>query len=488
MLPARGSTRGAGLAVVAALLALPVIGASVADRPLAQEAAVLADAPNVPPPITRTEPRRVVVHLETREVTRQLTDGVDYTFWTFGGNVPGKFIRIREGDEVEFHLENHPDSRFPHNIDLHAVTGPGGGATSSFAAPGQAAVFNFKALNPGLYVYHCATAPVGMHVANGMYGLILVEPKQGLPHVDREYYVMQSEFYTGGHYGEAGHQGFSMEKALSENPDYVVFNGAVGAIMGDRALTAKVGETVRLFVGNGGPNLVSSFHVIGEIFDRVYDQGGDAVNRNVQTTLVPAGGATLVEFQLQVPGNYLLVDHSILRAFNKGALGMITVEGPPAVAIYSGRVATEVYRPEGGAVQVVTPSAPSAGVTVARTRAAQIEFGRAVYTQNCAPCHQPNGRGIAAAFPPLAGSDYLNADKQRAMAIVVNGLQGRITVNGEVYNGVMPALRMNDEDVANVLTYVFSQWGNAGHVVTPAEVRAARRAAPARRGSSPDGH
>ena len=183
---ARGSTRGAGLAVVAALLALPVIGASVADRPLAQEAAVLADAPNVPPPITRTEPRRVVMHLETREVTRQLTDGVDYTFWTFGGNVPGKFIRIREGDEVEFHLENHPDSRFPHNIDLHAVTGPGGGATSSFAAPGQAAVFNFKALNPGLYVYHCATAPVGMHVANGMYGLILVEPTQGLPRVDHE--------------------------------------------------------------------------------------------------------------------------------------------------------------------------------------------------------------------------------------------------------------------------------------------------------------
>ena len=488
MLRARASTRGAGLAVVAALLALPVLGASLADRPLAQEEAVLADAPNVPPPITRTEPRRVVVHLETREVTRQLTEGVDYTFWTFGGNVPGKFIRIREGDDVEFHLANHPDNRFPHNIDLHAVTGPGGGATSSFAAPGQAAVFNFRALNPGLYVYHCATAPVGMHVANGMYGLILVEPKEGLPRVDREYYVMQSEFYTGGHYGEAGHQGFSMDKALREEPDYVVFNGAVGAIMGDRALTAKVGETVRLFVGNGGPNLVSSFHVIGEIFDRVYDQGGETVNHNVQTTLIPAGGATIVEFQLQVPGNYLLVDHSILRAFNKGALGMIKVEGPPAVAIYSGRVADEVYRPEGGAVQVVTPPAPSAGVTVARTRAAQIEFGRAVFTQNCAPCHQPNGRGVPTAFPPLAGSDFLNADKQRAMTIVLTGLQGRVTVNGEVYNGVMPALRLKDEDVANVLTYVYSQWGNAGHVVTPTEVQAARRAAPARRGSSPDGH
>jgi nitrite reductase (NO-forming) len=241
------------------------------DLPLqGQEEALLTDAPKVPPPISRKFPSKVVVKLEVRELVKRMADGVDYTFWTFGGSVPGKFIRIRQNDEVEFHLMNRPDSKMPHNIDLHAVTGPGGGAAASFTAPGHESVFSFKALNPGLYVYHCATAPVGMHIANGMYGLILVEPVGGLPKVDKEFYVMQSEFYTKGPYGEAGLQPFSMDKALQENADYVVFNGAVGAMAGDNAAAANVGETVRLYVGNGGPNLTSSFHVIGEIFDNVY--------------------------------------------------------------------------------------------------------------------------------------------------------------------------------------------------------------------------
>ena len=294
-----------------------------------EEEAVLTDAPNVPPPITRDHATKVIVNLEVREVVKRLADGVDYTFWTFGGSVPGKFIRVREGDQVEFNLNNHPENRMPHNIDLHAVTGPGGGAASSLTAPGHASKFSFTALNPGLYVYHCATAPVGMHIANGMYGLILVEPAGGLPPVDREYYVMQGEFYTAGKYGAAGLQPFNMEKAIEEKPDYVVFNGSVGSITGDNALKASAGETVRLFVGNGGPNLVSSFHVIGEIFDRVHVEGGTTENDNVQTTLVPAGGSTVVEFRVDVPGTFILVDHSIFRAFNKGALGMINVEGTP---------------------------------------------------------------------------------------------------------------------------------------------------------------
>jgi len=479
-------TLSIGSAGVVALVALGFVPGRFSPAggatPLLEEAAVLTDAPNVPPPITRTQPARVTVHLETREVTKRLADGVEYTFWTFGGSVPGKFIRIREGDDVEFHLENHPDSRFPHNIDLHAVTGPGGGAASSFAARGQGAVFNFKAINPGLYVYHCATAPVGMHVANGMYGLILVEPKEGLPRVDREFYIVQSEFYTTGHYGAPGHQGFSMEKALTENPDYVVFNGAVGRHAGDSVLVAKVGETVRLYVGNGGPNLVSSFHVIGEIFDRVYLEGGFSVNTDVQTTLIPAGGSAIVEFDLQVPGNYILVDHSIFRAFNKGALAVMKVEGPPALAVYSGKVAEHVYRPEGGAVQVV--AAPGQRDRLARTREEQIELGRSIYAANCAACHQPEGEGIPAVFPPLARSDFLNADKQRAIRAVVAGLQGPITVNNETYNGVMPALRLDDHDVANALTFVYSQWGNAGHRVTESEVTTIRRRTPASAGAA----
>lgn len=263
-----------------------------------EEVANLTSPPAVPPPIKRDHPTKVIVKLEVIEKVMQMTDGVDYTFWTFGGTVPGKFIRVREGDVVDFELMNHPSSKMPHNIDLHAVTGPGGGAAASFTAPGHSTTFSFRVLNPGLYVYHCAVAPVGMHVANGMYGMIYVEPKGGLPKVDHEYHVMQGDFYTKGRYGEQGLQPFSMEKAIDEKPDYVVFNGAVGAIAGDNALTAKKGETVRIFFENGGPNLTSSFHSIGEIFDKVYVEGGTAlVNHNVQTTLVPAGGSAIVEFK-----------------------------------------------------------------------------------------------------------------------------------------------------------------------------------------------
>jgi nitrite reductase (NO-forming) len=231
--------------------------------------AVLTSPPNVPPATGRTKPAKVVVELEVREVEMEIAEGVKYTFWTFGGTVPGSFIRVRQGDTVEFHLKNHPDSKMPHNIDLHGVTGPGGGAASSFTAPGHRTQFTFKALNQGLYVYHCATAPVGMHVANGMYGLILVEPPEGLAAVDHEFYVMQGDFYTVGKYREKGVQPFDMQKAIDENPTYVLFNGAETALTGPNALKAKTNQKIRMFVGNGGPNLISSFHVIGEIFDKV---------------------------------------------------------------------------------------------------------------------------------------------------------------------------------------------------------------------------
>ncbi|HMQ11797.1 MAG TPA: copper-containing nitrite reductase [Oligoflexia bacterium] len=434
-----------------------------------EEEAVLTHAPNVPPPITRKHATKVIVKLETVEKVAKLMDGVDYTIWTFGGEVPGKFIRVREGDMVEFHLSNHPDSKMPHNIDLHAVTGPGGGATSSFTAPGHTSVFSFRALNPGLYVYHCATAPVGMHIANGMYGLILVEPKKGLPKVDREFYVMQSEFYTKGKYGDKGHQPFSMEKALTEIPDYVVFNGAVGAMTGDQSLSARVGEKIRLYVGNGGPNLASSFHVIGEIFDKVYPEGGFTINENVQTTLIPAGGSAITEFVLEAPGTFILVDHSIFRAFNKGALGMIKVEGDENKDVYSGKQDDRIYLPEGGAIQEIEESITNK--PVAKNKADQIRLGKSVYQQNCAACHQNNGEGLASTFPPLAKSDYLNADKIRAIKVVKGGLSGMIEVNGATYNSVMPSLSLSDEDIANVLTYVYNSWGNSGGVVKPSEVK-----------------
>ncbi len=300
-----------------------------------EEVAVLTDAPNVPPQITRDYATKVIVNLEVIEKVMKISDSTDYAFWTFGGKVPGKFIRVREGDLVDFTLINMPDSKVSHNIDLHAVNGPGGGAAVTNVAPGQSARFQFKAINPGLYVYHCATGPVGMHIANGMYGLIMVEPKSGMTKVDKEYYVMQGDFYTKGKFEAKGLQEFDQDKAVAEHPDYVLFNGRVRSSTGANAFPATVGETVRLYAGNGGPNLVSSFHVIGEIFDKVYVEGGDQVNTNVQTTLIPSGGSSIVEMKLQIPGVLNIVDHSIFRTFHKGALAQIKVTGNEDPAIFS---------------------------------------------------------------------------------------------------------------------------------------------------------
>jgi nitrite reductase (NO-forming) len=434
--------------------------------------AVLTSAPDVPPPITRRDPARVVVHLEVREVSRPISDGVEYTFWTFGGKVPGKFIRVRQGDTVEIHLQNHPENKMPHNIDLHAVTGPGGGATSTFTAPGHESQFTFRALNPGLYVYHCATSPVGMHVANGMYGLILVEPPQGLPRADREFYIVQGDFYTVGRYREKGSQPFDMQKAIEERPTYVVFNGSEGALVGDNALKAKVGERIRLFVGNGGPNLVSSFHVIGEIFDRVYYEGGTHYQENVQTTLVPAGGAAIVDFKVEVPGTYILVDHSIFRAFNKGALAMLKVDGPEDKLVYSGKEVDIDYLGD----KAVASSAPVVTAAAALEKGTldlktQIAAGEVLFKGTCSVCHQPDGRGLPNVFPPLAKSDFLMQDKRRSIEIVLKGLTGPVTVNGNQFNSVMPPMsQLRDDEVANILTFVRNSWGNQGDGVAQADV------------------
>ncbi len=462
------------LATLACILTCP-LSALAKEEIVGKENAILTDPPLVPPPITRKHATHVVVNLEVKELTARMADGVDYVYWTYGGKVPGKMIRIREGDEVEFHLNNHPSSKVPHNIDLHAVTGQGGGAGATFTAPGHSSVFTFKALNPGLYVYHCATAPVAMHIANGMYGLILVEPKAGLPKVDKEFYVMQGDFYTKGKNGEPGVQPFDMEKAIDERPTYIVFNGSVGAITGDRSLKAKVGETVRMYFGVGGPNIASNFHVIGEIFDKVYVEGGTkTINENVQTTIVPPGGAAIVEFKLDVPSTYILVDHALTRTFNKGSLGMLKVEGAEDKKIYSGKQSDEVYQPEGSGIQEMSKE-PAPVAPIAKNNQQRIEFGSRIYTNNCMACHQSNGMGIKGAFPPLAHSDYLNQDKSRAIETILKGRSGEITVNGEKFNSMMPAQVLNDEDVANVLTYVYDSWGNSKKIVTASEVKALRK-------------
>ena len=380
--------------------------------------AEISTAPDVPTFISRTMPEIVEVHFEAREIVRPLADGKNYKFWSFNGTVPGPMVRVRLGDTVEFHLSNHSSSQFPHNIDIHAVNGPGGGASVSLVAPGEERIFRFKTLHPGLYVYHCASPipSIPAHIANGMYGLLLVEPKHGFPRVDHEFYIVESEFYTKVSddeelqepkveleqeepniakeekitvlqeipsepsiekeaveeeksfmdiiFGDSSepqnpekdniqetstkaledtaplepdispeHEEqvlleLSLEKGLKEQPDYVVFNGSKGALLGENALRVNVGDKVRIYFGNIGPNGISSFHINGEIFDQVYLEGSanGITNRSVQTTMVPSAGATIVEFTIDVPGDYLLVDHSIFR-IEKGAIGLITAVG-----------------------------------------------------------------------------------------------------------------------------------------------------------------
>ena len=303
---------------------------------------IARDPSDVPPPITRTEPAHVEIELTAREVIAEMAPGVFVNYWTYNGTVPGPMFRVREGDTVTLTLHNDATSIHHHNIDLHAVTGPGGGATVSMVAPGESATFTFKALNPGLFVYHCATPNVANHMTHGMYGLILVEPEEGLPAVDKEFYVMQGEYYAQGGMARKGLQLFDAQAMLAGNPTYVTFNGRIGGI--NERMHAATGETVRVYFGNGGVNNESSFHVIGEIFDRVYPEASltSAPHTDVQTTLVPAGGATVTEFSLEVSGAYLFVDHALARV-DKGAWGKLIVSGEEDKSIFDGIV------PEGGA-------------------------------------------------------------------------------------------------------------------------------------------
>jgi nitrite reductase (NO-forming) len=297
-----------------------------ADGPIS----IVRDPGDLPAPIGSRGPRRVKVDLETVEVTGHLADGATYRYWTFNQKVPGPFIRVRVGDTVEVRLKNHDDSIMMHNVDFHAVTGPGGGAKATDAAPGEARGFEFTAINPGLYVYHCAVPMAAQHIANGMYGMILVEPEGGLPKVDREFYVMQGEIYTEQKLGSKGELTESYDK-----PGVFRIQCAALALAKDKPLKAKTGETVRIFFGVGGPNYTSSFHLIGEIFDRVYNLGSltTSLMRDVQTTTVPPGGATMVEVKLEVPGKFMLVDHALSRV-ERGLAGVLEVDGRDNPDIY----------------------------------------------------------------------------------------------------------------------------------------------------------
>ena len=324
-------TRTVSAAALSLGLGLGFLAPAFADGDPATPAAVdiSRDPTDLPAPIGVRAPQHVRIDLETKEVLGKLDDGTTYQYWTFDGKVPGPFIRVRVGDSVEVHLKNAPDSSMMHNIDLHAVSGPGGGAQATDVGPGEEKGFVFKALTPGLYVYHCAMMPHAQHISNGMYGLILVEPEGGLSKVDHEFYVMQGEIYTDQTIGTKGEATANWDKLLAEKPEYYVFNGAVGALVTDKPMQAKVGDTVRIFFGDGGPNATSSLHMIGAVFAKDYELGSltSAPLTDVQTLTVPPGGATMVELKLQVPGDYALVDHALSR-LEKGLKAVLHVDGP----------------------------------------------------------------------------------------------------------------------------------------------------------------
>jgi len=311
----------------------------ITPRPPAETVAyadISRDPTDLPGPISGREPQTVRVDLVAVELEGRLAEGTTFGFWTFNGKVPGPFLRVRVGDRIEVHLKNSSDSSMVHSVDFHAATGPGGGAAMLQVDPGGEKSMTFKALIPGLYVYHCATPMVAEHIANGMYGLILVEPEDGLEKVNHEFYLMQGEIYTDAAFGQHGSLEFSVEKLLDERPEYFVFNGSVGALTRLHPLHANVGETVRLFFGVGGPNFTSSFHVIGEIFDKVYAYGG-LINEplsGLQTVSVAPGGAVITEFKPEVPGNYAIVDHALARA-ERGLAGTLIVGGTANPEIYS---------------------------------------------------------------------------------------------------------------------------------------------------------
>lgn len=300
---------------------------------------IAKDPNDLPKTVVYGEDGMVEINITTKEVIAEMADGTTFNYWIFDTTVPGPFLRVKEGDTVRLTIHNDETSLHPHNIDLHAVTGPGGGAAATIVAPGESKTITFKALNAGLFIYHCAFGNPGLHMTHGMYGLILVEPKGGLPPVDKEFYIVQGEFYSEGGMGREGLQLFDTQAYLDGKPQYIVFNGRTGALMDN--MTAEVGDTVRMYVGNGGVNLVSSFHVIGEIFDRVYREG-DLVTppaQGLQTTLIPAGGAVMVEFKVDFPGNYVLVDHALAR-IDRGAWGVLHVTGEADPAIFDGTIET----------------------------------------------------------------------------------------------------------------------------------------------------
>lgn len=318
-------------------------------------ARIAQDPTAIPPLLTRNTTATVNLYLHAVEETAEIEPGVSYTYWTYNGTVPGPFFRVRVGDTVVVHFSNDATSTMNHSVDFHAVTGPGGGAAVTQTPPGDAKNFSFTALTPGLFVYHCGTPNIPTHIANGMFGMILVQPAGGMTPVDHEFYIMENELYLQWPLHTVGAQAFNGTALLDNEPTYVVFNGMFDGMTGAHALHVNVNDSVRIFFGEAGPNDFSAFHMIGSMFDRTYLYGDltDPPAANLQTVPVPPGSTALMEYMAMYPGNYTLVDHQIANAIDKGALAVVTVSGWANSSIFHALAAppalTSGLAPMGGA-------------------------------------------------------------------------------------------------------------------------------------------
>jgi nitrite reductase (NO-forming) len=293
------------------------------------EAPIGGPAAEPAPRLARLEPaernRLHRIRLEMKHAPIVIAPGVTYAAWTFGGTVPGPALHVRQGDTVDFTLVN--GANIPHSMDFHAAEiAPSKYYTN--VMPGDSLHYRFVARVPGAFMYHCGTAPVAMHIANGMYGALVVDPATPRSKAN-ELVLVQSEFYLNAKPDRDGNQGLDWQKLLGQAPDHIVFNGRAGQYA-SHPIEARPDELIRIYLVNAGPNRISSFHVVGGIFERVFEDGTQANPLiGVQTVNVPVGGGAIFEVRLREPGDYPFVTHAFADA-TKGAVGVLRASGGAA--------------------------------------------------------------------------------------------------------------------------------------------------------------
>jgi nitrite reductase (NO-forming) len=422
----------------------------------------------------------VDVTIESTDKTVAIANGVEYQAWTFGDEVPGPVIHVRQGQTVNVTYINR--GMMEHSLDFHAAVTPPN-LHYAEVKPGEKLTYSFVANVAGAFVYHCGTPPVLLHMGNGMYGAIIVAPTTPRPPADASYVIVQSEWYTQQISGQL--MGPSYEKMLAERADEVVFNG-VAFQYRDRPLTVGAGKRVRIYFVNAGPSLWSSFHVIGAIFNAVYPDGDPRhALTGVSTHTVGPGAGAIFDLVIPEAGQYAFVDHDFAHLMI-GAVGILDVQAPagtppakPPISKAENAPAAPITTTAGAASSTApAPSPATASATAAPAGPYKFDAARgaSLYGTNCAACHQATGMGLTGAFPPLKGNPaVLDANPTTHIDTILNGAQG-VAIGGVTYPSPMPpfAATLSDADVADIANHERSSWGNQGKPVTADQVKAER--------------